>query len=240
MNQAPMPTGTLYLLPTYLSELPDTGSLSGLSLELANTLDFYIVENTRSARRFIASLKISKAIDSLTFFEFDKENPLLGLKEFVYNHKGQNIGILSEAGCPCIADPGSEAVKIGHEIGMNIVPVPGPSSILLSLMGSGFNGQSFVFHGYLPIEKNERVQTLLKLESESSKKKQTQIFIETPYRNNAIISSILSCLRPETKLCIAANLTQSDQYLKTKTIRQWQGNLPELNKIPAIFLISAS
>ena len=233
-----MPTGTLYLLPTYLSDLPNTATLSGLSLELANTLDFYIVENTRSARRFIASMKIPKTIDSLTFFEFDKENPLAGLKDFIQNHKDQNIGILSEAGCPCIADPGSEAVKIGHDIGMDIVPIPGPSSILLSLMGSGFNGQSFTFHGYLPIEKNERIQTLLRLESESSKKKQTQIFIETPYRNNAIIASILASLHPETKLCIAANLTQSDQYLKTKTIRQWQGNLPDLNKIPTIFLIS--
>lgn len=234
-----MPSGTIYLIPTFISESAEINSLAPISIELIQKIDCFIVENTRSARRFISALKINKNIDEITFFEFNKTNVLIGLKEFIQSKKGMEIGVLSEAGCPCIADPGAEAVKFAHEFGMNVVPIPGPSSIILSLMGSGFNGQSFVFHGYIPIDKNERLQTLLRLENESSKKKQTQIFIETPYRNNSILFTAVTSLKLETKICVAANLTQPDQYLKTKTVRQWQGNLPDLNKIPTIFLLSA-
>lgn len=147
------------------------------------------------------------------------------------------MGLLSEAGCPAIADPGADIVAIAQRKGYRVVPLVGPSSILLSLMGSGFNGQSFAFHGYLPIDAAERNKTLKKLEDRIYKEHQTQLFIETPYRNNKLAEEILRTCRPETKLCIASNLTCADEYISTKTVSAWKGKLPDLNKKPTIFLI---
>ena len=147
------------------------------------------------------------------------------------------MGVISEAGCPAVADPGADVVAIAQRKGLKVVPLVGPSSIILSVMGSGFNGQSFAFHGYLPIEAGERAKTLKLLEQRVYSENQTQLFIETPYRNHKMLDDILKTCRPQTKLCIAANLTCEDEYIKTRSIKDWKGNIPELSKIPCIFLL---
>ena len=152
--------------------------------------------------------------------------------------EGKDAGIISEAGCPGVADPGAEVVKYAHQKNIKVVPFAGPSAILLSLMASGFNGQQFAFHGYLPIEKRDRVQALRALEKEMQQRNQTQIFMETPYRNNKLLEDLLQTLHPETRLCIAANITSPEhEFIQTKTIQQWNGKLPDIHKQPAVFLI---
>ena len=151
--------------------------------------------------------------------------------------EGYPMGVISEAGCPAVADPGADVVAIAQRRNLKVVPLVGPSSIILSVMGSGFNGQSFAFHGYLPIEPAERAKRLKELEQRVYGEQQTQLFIETPYRNNKLAEEILKVCRPQTKLCIAANLTCAGEYIRTKTIRDWKGHLPDLSKIPCIFLI---
>lgn len=147
------------------------------------------------------------------------------------------MGVISEAGCPAVADPGADVVAIAQRRGLKVVPLVGPSSIILSVMGSGFNGQSFAFHGYLPIEPAERMRRLKELEERVYSENQTQLFIETPYRNHKMLEDILKTCRPQTKLCIAANITCEGEFIQTKTVKEWKGKLPELNKIPCIFLI---
>ncbi|MFN4144603.1 MAG: SAM-dependent methyltransferase [Runella sp.] len=230
---------TLYLLPAPLA--PDT-SLKVLSpqvLACMADIDFFFVENIRTARRLISSLKIGKVIDRITFYELHKDTPpsetRVQLQALAASH--HNAGILSEAGCPGIADPGAVAVGIAHELGIEVVPLVGPSSLLLALMASGFNGQSFIFHGYLPIERAARIQTLKQLEKEAISKHQTQLFIETPYRNNALLEDILHTCQPNTRLCIACNLTAADGFVKTQTVRQWKTSKPDLHKKPTVFLL---
>ena len=147
------------------------------------------------------------------------------------------MGVISEAGCPAVADPGADVVAIAQRKNQKVVPLVGPSSIIMSVMGSGFNGQSFAFHGYLPIDPNERIKRIKVLEQRIYAENQTQLFIETPYRNNKMMEDIVKNCRPQTKLCIAANITCEGEYIKTKTIKEWQGKLPDLSKIPCIFLI---
>lgn len=151
--------------------------------------------------------------------------------------EGHSMGVISEAGCPAVADPGADVVAIAQRRGLKVVPLVGPSSIILSVMGSGFNGQSFAFHGYLPIEPAERMRRLKELEGRVYSENQTQLFIETPYRNHKMLEDILKTCRPQTKLCIAANITCEGEFIQTKTVKEWKGKLPELNKIPCIFLI---
>lgn len=151
--------------------------------------------------------------------------------------EGHPMGVISEAGCPAVADPGADVVAIAQRKNLKVVPLVGPSSIILSVMGSGFNGQSFAFHGYLPIDPSERIKRIKELEQRIYGESQTQLFIETPYRNNKMAEDILKTCRPQTKLCIAANITCEGEYIKTKTIREWKGHLPDLSKIPCIFLI---
>lgn len=150
---------------------------------------------------------------------------------------GHSMGVISEAGCPAVADPGADVVAIAQRKNLKVVPLVGPSSIILSVMGSGFNGQSFAFHGYLPIDATERMKRLKELEGRIYSENQTQLFIETPYRNNKMMDDILKACRPQTKLCIAANITCEGEYIRTKTVREWKGHLPDLTKIPCIFLI---
>ena len=150
---------------------------------------------------------------------------------------GMSMGVISEAGCPAVADPGADVVAIAQSRNLKVVPLVGPSSIILAVMASGFNGQSFAFHGYLPIEQIDRVKTIKYLEQRIYNENQTQLFIETPYRNNKMAEDLLRNCRPQTKLCIAANITCEEEYIKTKTIKEWQGKLPDLSKIPCIFLI---
>lgn len=228
----------VYLIPSVLAENTAEKVLSPQIKEVISKLDFFFVEELRTARRFIASLKLGKTIDALTFFELNKDTDKDSVKKaFSMVPEGKSIGVLSEAGCPGVADPGALAVGVAHGLGLEVFPLVGPSSILLALMGSGFNGQSFCFHGYLPIDKLEKVKVIKLLEKESKAKGQTQIFMETPYRNMKLLEEVLPILNPETSLCIAAGLTSERQFIKTKKVKEWGKFLPDIHKIPTIFLI---
>lgn len=228
----------LYLLPVTLGETPIEKVLPAYNRDIILGIKHYIVEDVRSARRFLKKVDRDINIDELTFYPLNKHTdrdaiagylkPLIG---------GQSMGVISEAGCPAVADPGADVVAIAQRKGLKVVPLVGPSSIILSVMGSGFNGQSFAFHGYLPIEPDERQKRLRELEQRVYSEHQTQLFIETPYRNQKMMEDILKACRPQTKLCIAANITCEGEYIRTKTIQEWKGKLPDLNKIPCIFLI---
>jgi 16S rRNA (cytidine1402-2'-O)-methyltransferase len=230
--------GRLFLIPNVLA--PGTSS-QVLPPQIKNKIEeveYYFAEDIRTARRFLSELKISKPIESLFFFELNKDTSTQTLKSyFSAVPSGKNIGVISEAGCPGIADPGAAAVEYAHNIGMEVCPLVGPSSILLALIASGLNGQSFEFHGYLPIQKAERAKAISNLESESRKTRKTQIFMETPYRNNQMLEDIMEVCAGPTKLCLAANLTSDTQYIKTRKIIDWRGDLPDLHKKPTIFLL---
>ncbi len=227
---------TLFLIPTILA--PDTQEtvLPPQIREVVSNLNVFFVEELRTARRFISSLKLGKVIDGITFYELNKDTPhsetLAQLKNLT-----TDAGIISEAGCPGIADPGAVAVSFAHRLGHKVVPLVGPSSILMALMASGFNGQSFTFNGYLPIDKPLKIKVLQTLEQTAKKKNQTQIFMETPFRNNQLLEDVLQNLNPETLLCIACNVTAEDEFIKTLTVRDWQKSKPDLHKKPTIFLL---
>ena len=196
------------------------------------------VEDVRSARRFLKKVDRGIDIDALTFYPLNKHTSPEDISGYLKPLlAGQSMGVISEAGCPAVADPGADVVAIAQRKNLKVVPLVGPSSIIMSVMGSGFNGQSFAFHGYLPIEPGERAKRIKVLEQRVYAEDQTQLFIETPYRNNKMAEDILKNCRPQTKLCIAANITCEGEYIKTKTIKEWQGKLPDLSKIPCIFLI---
>ncbi|WP_375444992.1 SAM-dependent methyltransferase [uncultured Fibrella sp.] len=230
---------TLYLIPTPLA--PDTAA-AVLTLPITEAiarLDCFFVEEVRTARRFISGLRTGRVIDETTFFDLHKDTPEADTKRQLTDLLAQNrdAGVLSEAGCPGVADPGAVAVRLAHQLGFRVEPLVGPSSILLALMASGMSGQSFVFHGYLPIEKADRSRTLKQLETDARKRQQTQIFMETPYRNNALLADLLAIGLPDTRLCIAANVTATDALIQTKTIKQWKISPPDLHKKPTIFLL---
>ncbi len=233
-NQKP----TIYLIPTVLAE--DTAA-TVLPAEISNViqnLDVFFVENVRTARRFISSLRLGKVIDQLEFIELDKKTPR-GVTKTQLQQLHKNAGILSEAGCPGVADPGAVAVEIAHEMGYTVKPLVGPSSILLALMASGMNGQSFVFHGYLPIDRAQRKRSIGQLEKDSIEKKQTQIFMETPFRNNQIFTAIMETANPETRICVASNVTGQEEYIKTLKVKDWKKQPVDLHKKPTIFLLSS-
>jgi 16S rRNA (cytidine1402-2'-O)-methyltransferase len=227
---------TLFLIPTILA--PDTQEkvLPPQIKAVVSELDIFFVEELRTARRFISSLKLNKVIDEITFYELNKDTPhdqtLAQLKKLK-----TDAGIISEAGCPGVADPGAVAVGFAHQLGHTVVPLVGPSSILMALMASGFNGQSFTFNGYLPIDKQLRIKSLKDLEQIAKKKKQTQIFMETPFRNNQLLEDVLQNLNSETLLCIACNVTADDEFIKTLRVKDWQKSKPYLHKKPTIFLL---
>ena len=228
----------LYLIPTTLGETYLNAVLPVGNLQIINNLKYFIVENLRSARRFLKQVNREINIDELTFFELNEHTDLLDLQPFIKPIlNGNDVGILSEAGCPCTADPGAAVVEIAHKAGIKIVPLAGPSSILLSLMASGFNGQNFAFNGYLPIDKKARINKLKALENRVLTENQTQIFIETPYRNNQLLQDIIENLKPQTKLCIACELTTANEFIKASQISEWKKNKFDFNKKPAIFLI---
>lgn len=228
----------LYLIPTPLAENSLDQSVVPFLKATVKELDYFLVEDLRTARRFISSLKLNITIEDLTFHELKKntsreqaERLLTPLKQ------GKNIGIMSEAGCPGIADPGALAVSIAHAWSVQVVPIVGPSSIILGLMASGFNGQQFCFHGYLPIKVPDLSKKLKQLEEESLNKKQTQIFIEAPYRNNKMLEQILKTCRPDTKICVARDLNGKEEKIISKPVRQWKSGEIELHKIPAVFFL---
>ncbi|WP_299759008.1 SAM-dependent methyltransferase [uncultured Pontibacter sp.] len=233
-------TGTLYLIPTILAENTQDQVISPQVKETVQHLTYFIVENLRTARRYVKSICPELVIEQLKFVQVDKDaSPAqvqASLKPLL--EQGIDAGIISEAGCPGVADPGAEVVKYAHQKSIKVVPFAGPSAILLSLMASGFSGQQFCFHGYLPIEKGPRLQALRQLEKEMQQRNQTQIFMETPYRNNKLLEDLLATLHPDTKLCIAANITSPEhEFIQTRSISQWRGKLPDIHKQPAVFLI---
>ncbi|SMG42748.1 16S rRNA (cytidine1402-2'-O)-methyltransferase [Marivirga sericea] len=233
-----MKKGVLYLIPTVIAPNSETKALSPDLIQLCNLLDYYLVENVRTARRCLSAMNISKPIPEISFHELSKkteESKIAGLMQPLF--EGKSIGIMSEAGCPGIADPGSKAVSYAHEHEIRVEPWVGPSSIFLALMASGFSGQSFAFSGYLPIDKKEKSQVIRQLEQKVFKTSETQIFMETPYRNNQLVEDLLKTCAPQMKLCIAKNINAEDEIIKTDTIENWKKNKPELHKVPCIFLL---
>ncbi|ASZ10799.1 SAM-dependent methyltransferase [Chitinophaga pendula] len=228
--------GKVYLIPTVLSG-DALHTLPAAITSIAQQLRVFFVENERTARRFLKALDRNINIDELQLHMMHENHPpdtQLAKKLLL---SGTDVGIISEAGCPAIADPGHLIVQIAHSVDAPVIPMVGPSSILLALMASGMNGQHFQFVGYLPVKPFERVKAIRDLEATAHKKKQTQIFIETPYRNNQLLKDILDNCKDFTQLCIAADITGPEEYIKTKTVKDWKKSLPELHKRPAIFLM---
>ena len=229
---------TLYLIPVTLGDTPPRQVLPEYNIEIISRISCFIVENVRTARRFLKSILPNTDIDRLTFFTLNKHTTPEEIAGYLDPPaENKSIGIISEAGCPCIADPGSDVVSMAQKRNFKVVPLVGPSSILQALMASGFNGQSFVFHGYLPIEASERIKAIKILEQNAINRNQTQLFIETPFRNNKMLEDIVRTCRPQTKLCIAADITCQTEFIKTKNIGDWKKQLPNLNKRPCIFLL---
>jgi len=230
--------GKLYLIPTRLGDNPPLEVLPLSIKKIIEEVNHYIVENEKSARRFIKRISPGKAQGSLKMLLLNKYTQEHELDHFLDACKeGIAMGLLSEAGCPAIADPGSDIVRLAHENGIQVVPLVGPSSIILALMSSGMNGQSFAFNGYLPIEQAERKACLKRLEKLSHDLKQTQIFIETPYRNNKILEDICNTLQPSTRVCVACDLTLPTEYIKTTTVNEWKHIRIDLHKRPTIFVV---
>lgn len=229
---------TIYLIPTFLAE----GALQALPAYITDVVlkcNVLFVENERSARRYIKQLKKEIVIDDFEWVTIGKaEDAILqSFREKI--KKGKTIGVISEAGCPGVADPGQILIAAAQELNATVVPLVGPSSILLALMASGMNGQQFSFAGYLPIDNQQRMKAVKELEATSKKTNATQIFIETPYRNNQLFETILKTCRPESRLCVAANITAPQEYIKTKKISQWKKETIDLHKKPVIFLLHA-
>ena len=230
--------GNLYLIPTTLGESDTARVIPSEVSSIVKGISHFIVENIRTARRYLRKIDPTLNIDELQFFELNQHtdsqvteaylNPIL---------EGFDVGIISEAGCPGIADPGAEVVRQAHIKHIRVIPLVGPSSILLSLMASGMNGQNFAFIGYIPVKPAERVKAIREIEKRSGVEKQTQIFIEAPYRNTQLINDLINTLNDQTRLCIACDITLDTEYIKTQTVSQWKKGVPDLNKRPAIFLI---
>lgn len=228
----------LFLVPNVLSDADWQTVLPANVYRVLTDTRFFIVENIRTARRFMKQVNKEIDIDQLTFFELNKHTQTSEIPAFLEPlEKGEDVAVISEAGCPGVADPGAEIVKLAHLKGISVVPLVGPSSILLSLMASGLNGQNFAFNGYLPVKSGARVKAINLLEKRAKIEQQTQIFIETPYRNNQLIADLLKTCSTSTLLCIAANITAENEFISTKPIAEWKKNVPDLHKQAAIFLI---
>jgi 16S rRNA (cytidine1402-2'-O)-methyltransferase len=226
----------LFLIPTFLSE--NEHVLPEEVLEIARSLDEFVVENEKSARKFLKQIGTKIHQNNIIFHLLNEHTSDIEISELLpILKKNKNIGLLSEAGCPAVADPGAALVRMAHENNIPVKPFTGPSSILLALMASGLNGQSFAFHGYLPKDSVQRKAKISLLEKDAQKKKQTQIFIETPYRNIPLLNDIVNVCAEDTLLCIAFDLTSANEFVKTKTIAAWKKQLPSPDKKPAIFLI---
>lgn len=230
--------GSLYLIPTTLGDNEPLEVLPLSVKKIIEELDYFIVENEKTARRFIKRITPSKSQPSLNLLKLDKYAEEIEVRTYLdVCEQGFSIGLLSEAGVPAIADPGAEVVKLAHEKGIKVVPMVGPSSIILAMMASGFNGQNFAFNGYLPIDSSERKKEIKNLERLSKEKNQSQIFIETPYRNEKMLDDLKSTLTPTAKLCVACDITLQTEYIKTLEIKDWKNENPDLHKRPTIFII---
>lgn len=233
-----MSSPAIYLIPSLLDE-KGSATLPSSVLTAVNNCHVFFTENERSARRFLKSVWKEMVIDDYEWFTIHKAEETVkeAFRQKIREQK--NIGIISEAGCPGIADPGQLLIAAAQEMNVSVKPLVGPSSILLALMASGMNGQQFRFTGYLPIDNQQRAKAIKELETESQQKNCTQIFIETPYRNNQLIEAVLKNTRPSTRFCIAADLTGEAEWIRTKTVNEWKKDIPDLHKRPAIFLLYA-
>lgn len=230
--------GNLYLIPTTLGESETSQVIPSDVSNIVKGIKYFIVENIRTARRYLRKMDSQLNIDELQFFELNQHTDSRVTEEYLQPLlDGFDMGIISEAGCPGIADPGAEVVRHAHLKQIRVIPLVGPSSILLSLMASGMNGQNFAFIGYIPVKPAERIKAIKEIEKRSGIEKQTQIFIEAPYRNTQLINDLVNVLNDQTRLCIACDITLTSEYIKTKTIAQWKKGVPDVNKRPAIFLI---
>lgn len=235
-----MNKNTLYLIPTPIGRKKENDGLPEYTIQKIHSLTQFVVEKPQTAFSFLKWIKHPLPDYKLTIRVLNKKTPDHEIVSFMNLLKEGDVGIMSEAGAPGVADPGSKMVRMAHDLDYPVMPLTGPSSILLALMGSGMNGQKFAFHGYLPINENDRIRELKNLESESLQKNQTQIFMETPHRNELLFDQILKNCSPSTQLCVAANLTMPDQFLKSDLIHNWsQNKKPDLQKIPALFLLLA-
>jgi len=233
-----MSKGTLYLLPVPLAENSINQTIPADQLSLINRLNVYIVENEKTARRWLKEMGLKTPQSELKLYPYGKHAEKNDFSMFFKElEKGEDVGLMSEAGCPAVADPGSDIVAEAHRRGIQVVPLVGPSSILLALMASGFSGQNFCFHGYLPIDKSQRSKRIKELEHNSEKYRQTQIFIETPFRNNQIIEELVRTCSDKTRLCVAVNLTGENEQIISIPIEQWRKKKVDFHKIPAIFLL---
>jgi 16S rRNA (cytidine1402-2'-O)-methyltransferase len=236
-----MKKGILYLIPSVLAEDTADKVITPQVKDVLRHTKHFAVENLRTARRYISSLRLGITIEELQMEILDKKTKAHQLSSILKPLlEGHDMGIISEAGCPGIADPGALAVDYAHQQKIQVVPLTGPSSMFLALMGSGFNGQSFAFHGYLPIDKKARAEAIRNLESEAGKLRRTQIFMETPFRNNQMFEDLKAHLSPATKLCIAKNITGKDELIQTRPISDWKKQKLDLHKIPTVFLIGES
>jgi len=232
--------GKIYLIPTTLGESEISLVIPANVIDIIESLQYFIVENIRTARRYIRKVSLNKNIDEITFFELNKHTDIKDIVSYLNPClSGNSIGIISEAGNPGIADPGANIVKIAHQKNIDVVPLVGPSSILLALISSGMNGQNFAFNGYLPIKDNERIKKIQYLENKSKSENQSQIFMETPFRNMKMLDAILQTCRNNTLLCIAADITLPSEFIKTRTVAEWKKQKPQLNKRPTVFVLQA-
>lgn len=229
---------TVFLIPTVLAE-GATHSLPAYLTEAVKACDAFFVENQRTARRYLKLLWKDMVIDAYAWHNMKEVTPDVATAFLQVLEEGKTIGIISEAGCPGVADPGQRLVQLAQEKGVAVKPLVGPNSILLALMASGMNGQRFQFTGYLPIDHSERLKAIRQLEAESRQKDCTQIFIETPYRNNTLLEALVKTCQPQTRICVAADLTDAAEFIQTKTAQQWKNALPSLHKRPVIFLLYA-
>jgi len=229
-------SGVLYLIPSYLSESNDASFIAPMVKDVLQNTSHFLVENVRTARRFISSLKLGVDISELQFEVMDKSTDAQSVEQLMKPlTNGRDLGVISEAGLPGLADPGNVAVSWAHQNNVRIIPLPGASSIQMALIGSGFNGQQFTFHGYLPIDKKERTQKIKQLEAEVNRTGYTQIFMETPFRNDQIVSAVLSTCNANTRLSIASDISGKNELIQSKTIQEWKKATPQLHKIPTIF-----
>lgn len=227
----------IYLIPTVIADNTESNVITDQVKHVIKGLDFFLVENVRTARRYISKLRLGLVIEDLHFEVLDKKTKPEVIEKYFAQAGNKNIGIISESGCPGIADPGAAAVAVAHRKGLRVIPLSGPSSIFLALMGSGFNGQSFAFHGYLPIDKKEREKKIKILEESASRLYQTQIFMDTPYRNQKLFEHLLSACLPNTQLSVAKGITGDEEFIKTMTIREWKKESINLHKTPTIFCL---
>lgn len=228
----------LYLIPTPLGERDFSAIFPKINGDIINTIDAFVVENLREGRRFLKKAGFERNFDEIEFAELNEHTKVVNFKDFLKPAiNGKNMGLLSDAGTPCVADPGGKVVAEAHRLGIRVVPLVGPNSIILSLMASGMNGQSFAFNGYLPIEQDKRERQIAFCESLTMKNGQTQIFIETPYRNNHLMESVLKVCQPDTRVCVAVDVTAETEEIRTETVAKWRKTTYNFHKRPAIFLI---